>query len=451
MIKIKLPPQKGQIILLFALVLVGLLAFSALAIDGAMVYTDRRSSQSAADAAALAGMRVAMIKVSELNGSTFDCDSNGNWVTSRSGWSAPAWLTSSLINDIFSEVQTKAKQNGFDIGVGLADNNGVALRCGKENGANYLDVAVIITSDTKTSFLQIFSNQTGINSTVESISRGTPVVPALAGYAIYVLDDNCSNDGINFKGGGNANPSIDIEDGGAFSRSCLDGNNNSHLFIRADTAINCLDQGSYACGTTGQFSPGAQKIKTDPLADFHIDIPDCSDRTIAPTRTASGDTLEPGYYTNVGSATMLKPGLYCIDSDDGFGKNLTTIAGNGYDEGVTIVFMTDGANYKYTGQTHWNIKAAKSGGNNAPNVVPGAVVISNEELTLYFNGNAEASFWGTVYMPKAHLTLGGTSDTVAVASQIIVHDLLAHGTTTLSMKFDDAWFVQAPPSLSLQK
>jgi hypothetical protein len=295
------------------------------------------------------------------------------------------------------------------------------------------------------------------------MARIIPSQPALTGYAIYVLDDNCSNEGIHFLGGGTADPNIQINDGGAFSRSCLNGNNNSHLFIDADTAINCLEQpapANYACGTTGQFSPSAAKVTTDPLTDFNITIPDCMDRNIAPDRTPTDkdkkgmvpETLEPGYYgptTDLSAAKYLKPGLYCINTANGFGKNLQTVAANGFSEGATIVFMKTGADYKYTGETHWNLKAPKPGANNAPNVIPGAVVVSDVEIDLYFNGNAETSFWGTVYMPKAHLTMGGTADTVAVASQIIVHDLLSHGTNTLKMKYDDGWFVQNPPKLSL--
>src|SRR5574340_532241 len=47
--------EKGQIVVLLVLVLLGLLGFTALAIDGGMIYADRRYMQSSADAASLAG------------------------------------------------------------------------------------------------------------------------------------------------------------------------------------------------------------------------------------------------------------------------------------------------------------------------------------------------------------------------------------------------------------
>src|SRR5512135_115054 len=47
--------EKDQIIVIFAIALTALLAFTALAIDGGMIFADRRQSQSVADTASLAG------------------------------------------------------------------------------------------------------------------------------------------------------------------------------------------------------------------------------------------------------------------------------------------------------------------------------------------------------------------------------------------------------------
>src|SRR5512135_1378040 len=47
--------EKGQAIVLLVLGIVVLLGFTALAIDGSMLYTEHRNAQNAADAAALAG------------------------------------------------------------------------------------------------------------------------------------------------------------------------------------------------------------------------------------------------------------------------------------------------------------------------------------------------------------------------------------------------------------
>lgn len=49
--------QKGQSLVIFALVLIGMLAIAALVVDGGMTYAHRRTAQAAADAGAMAGAR----------------------------------------------------------------------------------------------------------------------------------------------------------------------------------------------------------------------------------------------------------------------------------------------------------------------------------------------------------------------------------------------------------
>ena len=45
--------ERGQALVIIALAVVGLFGFSALAIDGSRVFSDRRNAQNAADTAAL--------------------------------------------------------------------------------------------------------------------------------------------------------------------------------------------------------------------------------------------------------------------------------------------------------------------------------------------------------------------------------------------------------------
>ena len=47
--------ERGQALIMIALAAVGLFAFTALAVDGSMVFSRKRQAQNAADAAALAG------------------------------------------------------------------------------------------------------------------------------------------------------------------------------------------------------------------------------------------------------------------------------------------------------------------------------------------------------------------------------------------------------------
>ncbi len=47
--------EKGQIIVILALGMVAILAITALAVDGSLLYNQRRNDQNTADSAALAG------------------------------------------------------------------------------------------------------------------------------------------------------------------------------------------------------------------------------------------------------------------------------------------------------------------------------------------------------------------------------------------------------------
>ena len=59
--------ENGQAIVLLALAFVVMLGFTAIAVDGSMIYADRRLAQSASDSAALAGAAAAAYRMEELN------------------------------------------------------------------------------------------------------------------------------------------------------------------------------------------------------------------------------------------------------------------------------------------------------------------------------------------------------------------------------------------------
>ena len=456
--------ESGQIMLLLALSVVALMGFAALAIDVGLVYAERRAMQNAADSAVLSAMQVAMQTVGGVGPGNFQCNTNGAWVTSTSGWSAPGWLNASVLNTILQKAQSITLKNGYTIETGLANQNGVAFRCGAENGSSYAEIRVELTHSVETSFLGIFGRGELAN-TVEAAARGLPSQPGAAGFALYATDTACSTDGgINFKGGGNANPNVDITHGGAYTRSCLHGNNNSHVFIRADTSIQCrkdplhlTDWCDDVGGTSTKFIPTPQWASSDPLGNLSIDLPDCANRSIAPARTVGGATIDPGYYTSLGSKPQLslKPGLYCFDFGGELklngGAYLNSMAYGSYVEGVTIVLMGN-TTITSLGNGNMNLKAAKpKAAGAAPNVVEGVVMMASSATAgLDFSGNAQALLWGTVYMPNSYVGIGGTGD-VVTATQFIVHGFDQHGTSTLKLDYDGSWFAQNKPMLQLQK
>jgi uncharacterized membrane protein len=67
--------EKGQAAVLLALAFVALLAFAALAIDGGMVYSNRRHAQNGSDSASLAGGSAAALYMENkfVTYGNFDC------------------------------------------------------------------------------------------------------------------------------------------------------------------------------------------------------------------------------------------------------------------------------------------------------------------------------------------------------------------------------------------
>lgn len=157
--------EKGQILVLLALVLLGLLGFTALAIDGGMIYADRRYMQSAADATSLAGAGEIGANIEALSMKSAE-------------WSC-ADLTSA-INAGYSTAINKADANGFtiapDASLGSGGSvNGVNIIC--DNGTKSVDVMVMLTRETNTSFVHLFNGEP-MKNTVTSITTVLPGVSA---------------------------------------------------------------------------------------------------------------------------------------------------------------------------------------------------------------------------------------------------------------------------------
>ena len=165
----KTKSESGQVLVFLVVVLVALLGFSALAIDGGMIYAGRRLVQTAADAAAMAGVGVAAEKMDDLgvNSSNFSCSSS-KVTTSMSA----------------AEVQaiSRALANDFNIDTDITDNMGVEVTCHIDNKSGYkdkyLDVRVVLNLDTQTTFAHIFLGTGSVTNTVEAVARVRPRSPS---------------------------------------------------------------------------------------------------------------------------------------------------------------------------------------------------------------------------------------------------------------------------------
>ena len=234
--------------------MVGLLALTALALDGSRIYNERRTDQSTTDSAALAGAGAAAQSMKDSAPSSFYCGSSLGAVASTNA--ANAAVESALADDINLVI------NDFSTG------NGVQVTCGKNLFATYLDVRVMVTTEMETTFAKVVGRDT-LTTRVESTARVYPKQPAAYGNAIVSLSNSCGNiGGIDFGG----NSTININKGGVFSNSCIYGGGSADVSIVGGDALYYT---SYTGSCPGVISPCPMQV-TEKIPDLNIKEPICT-------------------------------------------------------------------------------------------------------------------------------------------------------------------------------
>ena len=156
--------QSGQVLVLYVLALAALFGFAALAIDGGMIYAERRRAQNAADTGVLAAA-LAKIKVQNLHTAALNrVGSNG--YTTTWGPCDPAGSDCTLGSGTHWSVQVSNPP-----------------RSGDFSGDNAF-IQVIITSEVSTSFAHLVFTGPLI-TTVEAVARVWPGQSMAPGHAMF--------------------------------------------------------------------------------------------------------------------------------------------------------------------------------------------------------------------------------------------------------------------------
>lgn len=439
--------ESGQIMILLVLAIVGIFAFAALAIDGAMVYSDRRIAKNAADASALAGAGNAGQALKNTFVEFWNC---GEIIDEGS----PRWT-----NAITASVNL-ASENDFTIqGVYLTNypdsDSAVAIDC-YDDTEHYLDVFVKITSQTPTSFAHFFFDGPLVN-TVESKVRLHPRLPYGGGASIVSLTPDCHGNDYGTKIGGTQN--VILEGGGIFSNSCLTLDGSSGLIkVITDTetgemgSIQYLTEGGYE--NNGGMTVIPEPVQaTDPVSmSFDVDCPDPATTvyTDAPqTDEDDGEadgviTLTQGNYTKLQytapvSVTM-GAGLYCIDGVFQFsGESINGV-------GVTIA-MVDNKGFSTSGGSTVHLESPKSDcGDPCPEGGVSGLLLwmaPGNDKPVDLSGNSCSEFLGTVYAPESEIHLGGTSSLeeceghdLTYAAMLVGYNIKIQGSVDVNIKYD---------------
>jgi hypothetical protein len=435
--------EKGQALILLVFAAVALLGFTALAIDGGMVYADRRHAQNAADAASLAGGGVAALHMENtyVVWEDFDCDD---------------YRVQDAMDAAKAAAISRAGSNDYGIDTDVDDKNGVITECvdDYDNGSyidKYIDIHTFITRQTRAAFVHFVFKGPLINS-VDAVTRIRPNTTMAFGNAIFSTSDLCENNegGVTFDGGGGG--SIHVNGGGIFSNSCIDANGGPDVSVSNGT-IGYVTE--YEDPSSGSFSPepkqGSVRMpKIGPQTD-----PDCSRVPISSVPGGNDVTLDPGRYDRIrltgGGNLTLNPGLYCVSNE--------FTANNGTLEGFGVTIYMTGGDFNVSGNVEVRLSAPPSTCPAAtpdicPPAIPGMLIYMarGNAGVVTLQGNSESHYTGTVYVPSGTLDVGGGSSTMpTINTQLVGDTVKIHGNVTIDINFVGAQNYHVPSTLELFK
>ena len=439
--------EEGQALALLVLGFVAFLGFAALAIDGGMVYSDRRHAQNAADASSLGGAGAAGNTMESLGVyyDNFDCND-----FSSSGTDLFQVHVAAL-----SAASTRATSNDYTIDYDISDNHGVVAQCvdDENKGAyidKYIDVNTHITRVTDTALIH-FVYSGPVQEQVETVARVRPRTPLAFGHAVVALNDApCSGNsliGVRFSGNGN----VDISGGGVYSNGCLVCSGVSFDVDVVDGNVNFAD--SSTCNVSHNVDPAPQQTSPIPASAFVVDEPDCSGLPDRGSHMGSG-TIQPGVYskiqaTNVHDVLVMDPGLYCLT---GSPLAFKVTGGELYGDGVTI-FVESGSVQVSGNVEPVDLRAPGPTPDPSP-AISGVLIYLAEGNTgdVQLTGNSNSYYEGTIYAPDGEVNVTGSSGTFPTFNtQIVAWNVDVGGSATIDINFNGSENYATPPKLDLQE
>lgn len=435
------PRENGQVFVLLVLVMVVLLGFTALAIDGGMTMMTRKRAQNSADAAAMAAALAL---------------SNGN-----------------TKHQAYQIARDTATRNGFPDDT----QNDVEVANPPHRGAyagnnDYVQVVITTTLDSNFSHF-VFDGP--MKNTILATARIIPSSNVFAGNAIAALSpDACNALWLS----GNA-LDLSVTGGNMFSNSTGTAAENCDSGVQSGSSNLDLSMSGGQIVTVGEFDEQDTSLGVNPgIAENAVQLPsplvqspDCSTMT---TRTFSSSTapdpdgiirLRPGRYTNqiriLNRNWELRPGMYCLENGIVLqGGTITgggTLTPDGTIDGAGLMFYVKGGPFTMSANATINLKAAYD------LVVDdfqyaGMLMymdIANTSLVA-ITGNSDSSFTGTIYAPGPpsplsayKCTLTGNSEGLAVQSQILCYTVNVTGNDALILTYEDALNFHNPNMIEL--
>lgn len=412
--------ESGQAMIFIVVGFIVILGFVGLAIDGGMVFSDRRHAQNAADASALAGGGKASLYL-EDNGITY-----ANWnCSSTKIATAMARARTAAVN--------RAATNEFTIDQDIADFHGVTTQCGVYNYGSYvdkyIDITVWITTNTQGNFTR-FLFPSALTSRVQSVTRIRPRTPLAFGYAIASLNPAaCSgqSNGSGFHGSAEVN----IHYGGVFSNGCLRTDGGVSVNAVDGGAINYVGELSGGSG----FNPSAVRAYEPlPESSWYVPPPNCSHPDAI---NLTGDELL--------AASPLAPGLYCVSGD-------LDVNGGDTLQGTDVTIYMKNGEIRINGGATINLSA--NGPYTDPDpAIPGVLIYmaSGNNHGVEINGNSASTWTGTVYAPESFIDFTGNGNSHGYETQLIGWNVEAGGDADANIWYCSCQVYSKPTSMDLNR
>ncbi len=430
--------ESGQSYIIMAMMMIGMLGFSALAIDGGMLYHEHRRAQNAADAAAMAAA-LAKVNSQPLGTVALTSTTSNDFVTTAQACS-PAGL------DCILGV-------GTDLTIEVTNPPRVGLYAG-----NPEYIRVFIEHKVNTSFAHlVFSG--GLSDAAEAVSRVWPTQNFTPGYAIFATTDHDCK-GVWFSGTGDTN----VVGGGVFSNSdaasasCQSGVQGGGGAINVSPAPHGIEVvGTFDMGGSGAVNPSpiehAPKQRIRPM----MGTPDCSalgDYGSMKINSAGAHTIFPGRYEEItvlaGADVTMAPGMYCVYGNKGFTSNGGSITGTD-----VFIYMEDGG-FDLGGNTLVDLSAVEPHNtlvDPSNNDWAGMLLYVDPTNTnpIKITGASNTQYTGTIYAPSSPVTLEGGGTTMGINAQIIGDSVIITGNAELNLAYDESKLFFLPPALDLVK
>jgi hypothetical protein len=452
--------ERGQALVIIALAAVGLFGFSALAIDGSRVFSDRRNAQNAADTAALAAA-LAQVRGDDYEAAAVDrAESNG------------------YADDANSTVE-----------VHLCSESGLTPQCeGLPGGANPSEfIQVKIVSTIPATFARILG-RTHFTNVLTAIARSQGAIPSPLAYGSALAslkpDGDATLDG-------NGVVYLDVNNSGVFNNSqsnCGTQINGASGSYTVDTAFEFVS-GAYCNASGGTvLTPvvDANPIPYPPVITIPTPNIACSGNpTNSPPLVGDTITYTPGNYSGINLNTTynvnFSPGNYCfygnvsitgtakvIANDVNFlvaGGEFTTSGTSTLTCNNMLVHINGGTGMRFngnskvycnnvtffatTGDVSWSgnlgIRLFAPTGGDYENVLIYMPYGNHSDLTI--QGNSSNELTGSIIAVSSDIQIAGSSGTTGLHSQIIGYTVtLAGASNTVINYVPDEQYTQLDPS-----